>query len=56
MIGFVAVIPRLFLHTDTLHQPVKTGKKTGEMTQQIKTFFHTCQGVFLWKESRKGRP
>jgi len=33
---------------DTLHQPVETEKKAGEMTQQIKLFFHTHQGVFMW--------
>jgi len=33
----------LFPHTNTLYQPVKTGKKAGEMTQQIKPFFHTHQ-------------
>jgi hypothetical protein len=32
------------------------GKKAGEMTQQIKTFFHTHQEVFMWKESGKRCP
>jgi hypothetical protein len=36
-----------FPHIDTLHQPVKKGKKAGEMTQQIKKFFHIHQGVFM---------
>jgi hypothetical protein len=49
-IGFVACSPTLFLHTDTLHQPVKTRKKTGKMTQQTKTFFHTPQRVLIWKK------
>jgi len=40
--------------TDTLHQPVKIWKKTGEMTQQIKTFSHTYQGAFMWNESVRG--
>jgi len=50
----VAYSPRLFPHTDTLHQPVETGKKAGEMTQQIKSFFHIHHGVFMWNESGKG--
>jgi hypothetical protein len=45
--GFFACSPRLFPHTDTLHEPVETGKKVGETTQQIKTFFHTYQGLFV---------
>jgi len=44
----------LFPHTNTLYQPVKTGKKAGEMTQRIKTFFHTHQGVFMWTKSGRG--
>jgi hypothetical protein len=35
---------------------VKTGKKTGEMIQQIKIFFHTHHRVFMWKESGKECP
>jgi hypothetical protein len=31
----------------TLQQPVKTGKEAGEIIQQIKTFFHTQQGVIM---------
>jgi hypothetical protein len=45
--GFVACSPRLVYHTDTLQQPVKTGKKAGKMAWQIKTFFHVQQGVFM---------
>jgi len=41
-------------HKDTLHQPVETGKKAGKMIQQIKTFFHTHPGVFIWNKSGKG--
>jgi len=52
-IGFVFCIPRLFPCTDTL-QAVGTGKKAGEMAWQMTTFFHTHQGVFMWKESGKG--
>jgi hypothetical protein len=40
-IGLVACSPRLIPCRDTLHQPVETGKRAGEMTQQIKIFFHT---------------
>jgi hypothetical protein len=46
-IGFVTCSPWLYPYTDTLHQPVKMGKKAGGMTQQIKTFFHMHQGVFM---------
>jgi hypothetical protein len=50
-IGFVTCIPRLFPHTDTRHQPVEAGEKALEMTQQIRTFFHTHQGMLMWNES-----
>jgi hypothetical protein len=50
-ISYATCIPRLFPHTDTLHQPTETGKKAGDMTQQIKIFFHTHQWVFVWNES-----
>jgi hypothetical protein len=46
-IGFVTSSPSLFLHTGTLCQPVKTGKKAGEMTQLTETFFYTHHGVFM---------
>jgi hypothetical protein len=51
--GFVSCSPRsrLVSHTDTLYQPVRTGKKVGEMTQQIKIIFHTHQGVFMWNDT-----
>jgi hypothetical protein len=52
--AFAACSSRLFPHTDTLHQPVETGKKTGEMTQQIKTFFHNYHRVFIWNENGRG--
>jgi hypothetical protein len=51
--GFVTCSPRLVFHTDPLHQLVKRGKKAGEITQ-IKTFFHTHQGVFRWNEFGRG--
>jgi len=47
-IGFVACSLRLVLsYTDTLCQPDETGSREGNMTQQIKTFFHTQQEVFM---------
>jgi hypothetical protein len=46
-IGFASCSLRLVLfHTDTLYQPDETGKREGKMTKQIKTYFHTYQGVF----------
>jgi hypothetical protein len=50
-ISFFTCSPRLVSHSDTLHQQVNTGKEAEEMTQQIKTFFHTHQGVFMWNET-----
>jgi hypothetical protein len=51
---FVTCGPRLVPHTDTLHQPGEMGKKVEEMTQQIKTFFHTHQGGFMRNETGRG--
>jgi hypothetical protein len=52
---FVACSLRLVLsYTDTLHQPDETGSREGKMTQQIKTFIHTHQGVFMWNETGMG--
>jgi len=42
---------RANFNKNTLHQPIKTGNKVGEMIQQIKTFFHNHQGVFMWNET-----
>jgi hypothetical protein len=42
-ISYVACSPRLFPYTHTLH-PVITGKKAGEMTQQIKTSSTSTKG------------
>jgi hypothetical protein len=44
-----------YSHTGTLHQTDETGK-AGEMFQQIKTFFHIYQGVFMWNETGKWCP
>jgi hypothetical protein len=52
-IGFVTCSPMVVTHTNT-QQPVETGKKAEEMTQQIKTFFHTHQGLFMWNAIGRG--
>jgi hypothetical protein len=39
---------------DTIHQEVITGNKVGNMTQQIKTYFPTHQGEFMWNETGRG--
>jgi hypothetical protein len=50
MSGFASCCQTFISHTDTQHQPVKTGKKMGKVTQQIQPFFHTHQGVSMWNE------